>query len=207
MGDVCDALDELLSPGGMDYDMLSEEEKKKSDASRLTYTDRDKKIMRHFEGAAEPARRLTKFLQETNDAWSYTTFELQLALADTASKYIPIYPDVSHMDHTKDLRNRGHKSVLVKKVGVVVPEDVLKNYDRVEVMDPLVGEYCKLYTKDLSERIGLDATYLPPDLTHPVLMNPMFGTKSYIVGSGLLTGAQYTRARSGMSMSCLCVMM
>jgi hypothetical protein len=43
------------------------------------------------------------------------------------------------------------KTVLVKKSGVEVGQEVAKNYTKVELMDPTVEEYCKLYTKDFSK--------------------------------------------------------
>ena len=64
---------------------------------------------------------------------------------------MPPLPDVSHihMDRTTDLRKRGEKSVLVKKPGVSIEEDVVKNYVKVEVMDPLIEEYRETYSQDL----------------------------------------------------------
>ena len=62
---------------------------------------------------------------------------------------MPPLPDVSHMDRTTDLRKCGEKSVLVKKPGVSIEEDVVKNYVKVEVMDPLIEEYRETYSQDL----------------------------------------------------------
>ena len=70
-----------------------------------------------------------------------------------------------------------------------------KNYTKVQLMDPMVEEYCKLYTKDFSERIGFDGRYLPALLTNHVFLNPMFGLQSRIVCAGLLTEDQYAKAK------------
>lgn len=195
MGDLSDSLEILLSPEGMDYALLNEAERAANDITNYSYTDRDKKILRHFEGAAVPAKRLCKFLQDGRNSWAYATYELRLALQDTASPTIAIYADISRMDRIKDLRKRGEKTVLVKKSGVDVCQDVAKNYTKVELMDPMVEEYCKLYTKDFSERIGFDGRYLPALLTNHVLLNPMFGLQSRIVCAGLLTEDQYAKAK------------
>ena len=200
MVDLSDTLEKLFSPDGADYDLLDDDKKEMEDITDHTYTDRDKKILRHYEGASEPAKRLVKFLQDnTTDAWSYVTFELRLALQRTNARAIAIYPDVSRFDRTKDLRNRGEKSVLVKKAGVTACPSKERNYSKVEVMDPLVEKYCSLYTQDLTSRIGLDEEELSAALTFHVILNPMFGKKSQVVGSGLLTSDQFHRTRSGKS--------
>ena len=195
MGDVSDTLDELLSADGMDFGLLTEEEQAKNDNSNYSYTEHDKKVMRQWEGVAEPANRLCKFLQDDTNAWSQVTFELRIAIQDTTAPTVPIFSDISCMDRTKDLRNRGDKTVLVKKSGVDVSLDVANNYTKVEVMDPAVEKYCDLYAQDLSQRLGLDANELPTSLTNHVLMNPMFGREKRVTNSGLLTKKQYNRGR------------
>ena len=106
------------------------------------------------------------------------------------------------MDRTKDLRNRGDKTVLVKKSDVDVSPDVVKNYTKVEPMEPCVERYCELYSKDLSERLGLEHDFLEPSLTNSVLLNPMFGLEKRVVSSGLMTHRQYSRARSSEYSKC-----
>ena len=56
-------------------------------------------------------------------------------------------------------------------------------------------QYCDIYTADLSERLGLNETHLPNAVSFPTLLNPMFGNKKLIVGSGLMTEVQYERAK------------
>lgn len=198
MGDMTETLAKLLKPGGLDHTLLTEIEKRNNDFSRLTFSDREKKILRHFEGASLPAQKLCKFLQDKNpNAWAYVTFELARAIQTTSAPTIAIHPDVSHMARTKDLRDRGDKTVLLRKSGVDVSEDEAKNYSSVEDMEPLVEQYCELYTEDLARRVGMEAKFLSPAFTKQVLLNPMFGFESYVVGSGLLSARQYTRARTG----------
>ena len=74
----------------------------------------------------------------------------------------------------KDLRKRGHKTVLARRFVVDVGPEVSKNYDKVELMDPMIKKYCDLYTKDLSKRVGLDYRFLSPIFTTHVLLNTMF---------------------------------
>ena len=74
----------------------------------------------------------------------------------------------------------------MKKSGVEVGQEVAKNFTKVELMDPMVDEYCKLCTKDVSNHIGFDNKYLPSLLTNNVLLNPMFALQSWIVCSGIL---------------------
>ena len=196
MSDLSDALEILLSREGQDYGMLSEAEKANNDISAHSFTDRNKKILRQYEGAAESAKILCKQLQNNHPAcWAYGTYDLRLALQDTGADTIAIYPDVSRTDRVKDLRKRGEKTILVKKSGVEVDPDVAKNYDKVELMDPMVETYCKLYVEDLAKRVGLDGTYPSPLFTTHVLINPMFGLRSRIVGTGLLTSEQYARGK------------
>ncbi len=197
MGDMSETLEKLLQPGGLDWSLLTETEQKNNDLSRLTFSEREKKVLRHFEGASLPAKKLCKFLQDNStDAWGYVTFELVLALRTTSAPTVAIYSDVSHMARTKDLRDRGEKTVLLKKSGVTVSPDTAKNYTAVEEMDPLVEKYCKLYTDDLARRVGLKDKYLSPGFTNNIILNPMFGLQSKIVGAGLLTERHYIRART-----------
>jgi hypothetical protein len=195
MGDLSNSLEILLLPAGMDYGLLNEAERASNNITNYSYTNSDKKILRHFEGAALPTKRLCKFLQDGRNSWAHATFKLRLALQDTAAPTIAIYADTSHMNHIKDLCKCGEKTVLVKKSGIEVGQEVAKNYTKVELMDPTVEEYCNLYNKDFSKRIGFDDKYLPSLLTNHVLLNPMFGLQSWIVCSGLLTEDQYSKAK------------
>jgi hypothetical protein len=70
---------------------------------------------------------------------------------------------------------------------------------KVEVMDPMIEKYPMLYAQDLAQRVGLNENHLPNALTFSVFLNPLFSFEQRIVGSGLLTAAQYARARRGMS--------
>jgi len=196
MSDLSDTLEILLSPEGMDYSMLSEVEKANNDISAHSFTDRDKKVLRQFEGVATPAKVFCMYLQNNHPScWAYQTFELRLTLQDTGADTIPIYPDISRTDRVKDLRNRGDKTILVKKSGVEVNAETAKNYDKVKLMDPMVETYCNLYVEDLAKRVGLSDTYLSPLLTTHVLLNPMFGLRSRIINTGLLTAEQYSRGK------------
>ena len=56
---------------------------------------------------------------------------------------IDIYPNVSRTDHVKDIRKGGHKTVLVRRSGVDVGLEVSKNYDKVELMYPMIKKYCE----------------------------------------------------------------
>ena len=48
MGDLCDTHEILFSPEGMDYEMLSEEERAANDTSKYYHTEREKKGLRQF---------------------------------------------------------------------------------------------------------------------------------------------------------------
>ncbi len=56
MGDMTETLEKLLKPGGLDHTLLTEIERRNNDFSCLTFSDREKKILRHFEGASLPAQ-------------------------------------------------------------------------------------------------------------------------------------------------------
>ena len=144
----------------------------------------------------------SKFLQDNNNAWPLLLFETKLAIQDTSAATTASYPDVSRMDRIKDLRRRGEKTILLKKSGVEVAPEVARSYDKVELMNPAVQKYCLLYCKNLSERLGLNESSLPPAYTNHVLVNPLFGSKQKIVGSGLLAEGQYIRARRGKTSVC-----
>ena len=195
MGDVSDTLDILLAVGGDDYEMLTESEKNSHDITRLSYTAEDKTVLRQYEGVAEHARTLCKFLQDNRNAWPYVTFEIQVAIQNTNAATITIFADVSHMNRTKDLGKR-EKTVLVKKAGVTVSDSVAQNFTKVERMDPRVEKYCEVYAEDLAHRAGLTSKFLPLALTMPVMLNPLFGLRTKIIGAGLLKESQYDKAES-----------
>lgn len=96
------------------------------------------------------------------------------------------------MDRTKDLRKRGERAVLVKRPGVDIGDES-SNYVKVEAMDPVIEEYCDIYSSDLSERLQLDDDTLPDALVLPALLNPLFGNERRIEKSGLMTGSQRRR--------------
>ena len=101
------------------------------------------------------------------------------------------------MDHTVDLHKHGDKTILVKKEGAQMNPAVESNYVRVEMMHPLIAKYQSLYPDDLCQHLGLNETRLKPELTFSVLLNALYGLQKRIVGAGLLTAAQYSRAKSG----------
>ena len=78
-------------------------EQRTHDITWLSYTDEDKTDICQYEGVAEPAIELCKFLQDNKNVWSYITFKLQRAIQQTSAPNIAIYLDVLHMDRTKDL--------------------------------------------------------------------------------------------------------
>jgi hypothetical protein len=66
-------------------------------------------------------------------------------------------------------------------------------------MDPMIEKYPMLYAQDLAQCVGLNENHLPNALAFSVFLNSLFGLEQRIIGSGLLTAAQYARARQGMS--------
>ena len=94
------------------------------------------------------------------------------------------------MNRTIDLRARGEKTILVNVGGSELDSDKELDYLEVVDMDPLVQTFREVYAEDLVERIGLDRRKLPVTLGVATLLNQMFGLKSNVVGSGLMTDAQ-----------------
>jgi hypothetical protein len=88
MGDVSEALDILLRPGGDDHEMVGND----YSLDELRYTAKDKMILRQFEGASIPAKLFSKFTQDTKETWSYVLFESRLAIALSRSDTFTIQP-------------------------------------------------------------------------------------------------------------------
>ena len=65
-----------------------------------------------------------------------------------------------------------------------------------EEMHELIEKYLDLYSADLNQRLGLgiDDETLPASLGIPVLLNPVFGSKERIIGSGFMSETQYNKA-------------
>ena len=153
-------------------------------------------ILRQFEAAAAPARELTKFLQEKRNAPPYVLFMFRVTINNSSSKTFTMVEDVSHMKATKDLRKRGEKTILVKTSSATVLSTEANEYKQVIEMDSTINEYRKLYSSDLTERLQLNDRRLPDSLSIPALLNPLFGLKNQIVGSGLMSESQYCAARN-----------
>ncbi|KAL7502257.1 hypothetical protein ACHAXN_000889, partial [Cyclotella atomus] len=196
MGDACETIEKLLSPDGDDRDMLTAEEASAEDYTRLNYTESDKMILRQFECAAEPAITFSKFTQDRRETFSYVFYESRKTIAQSRRDTFSMYNDVSHMSRTVDLRNRGPKTVLVKRATAVVDDAVAREYSQVIDIDPLIETYRVEYAKDLETRLNLNVTKLPPALAISTLLNPLFGLEATIVGSGLMTEEQYATARN-----------
>jgi hypothetical protein len=85
MGDICDTVDALLDPSGDDYSLLTSDKEEFGDISHLSYTDDDKMILQQFEGAATPAKKFSKFLQDRRNAPHYILFEARMAIQSTSA--------------------------------------------------------------------------------------------------------------------------
>ena len=70
MGDICETNKILLSSNGDDYNLLTPQEKNSNDLNRLTYTEKDKTILRQYEGATAPAKVFSLFTQDRKLSWS-----------------------------------------------------------------------------------------------------------------------------------------
>ena len=66
-------------------------------------------------------------------------------------------------------------------------------------MDPMIKKFRSLYSRDLSERLGINERSLPPHLTFVVHLNPMFGLKERVIGSDLMIKTQYEHSKVGES--------
>lgn len=63
-------------------------------------------------------------------------------------------------------------------------------------MHPAIETYREVYGDDLEERLGLDRDTLPVAMAIGTLLNPIFGIRSKIVGSGLMSAVRFRRARA-----------
>lgn len=87
MGDICKALQNLLSEGGDDYVSLTAEEKSSSDLDAHVYTDHDKMVLRQFEASAMQAKYFSKFTQERGNSYAYVLMEIRLAIQNTSGDF------------------------------------------------------------------------------------------------------------------------
>jgi hypothetical protein len=81
----------------------------------------------------------------------------------------------------------------------VKKEDVdvdVQNFTEEQDMHEDIVLYRDLYCEDLAHCLGINEDVLPPALSIAALLNPMFGDKSRIVGSGLMTKGQYNTAEA-----------
>ena len=84
------------------------------------------------------------------------------------------------------------------KPGATVRPSKRAKYDEVVAMDSTIVTYRDEYAKDLSRRLGITAEELPAAYAIATLLNPMFGRKPNIVGSGLMTEKQYAKGRDSL---------
>ena len=99
------------------------------------------------------------------------------------------------MNRVADLHAHGDRSVLVRSSAADVSSDDMRNYVMVVEMDPLIETYRQVYANDLEDHLGIKHDKLPAALSVTMLLNPMFGLKPKIVESGIMTEAQYSKAR------------
>lgn len=69
-------------------------------------------------------------------------------------------------------------------------------HERLSLILKYSKKTCNLYIEDLTHRLQLDASNLPPALSRHVILNPIFGPKSRIIGSGLMSDTQHYRGRA-----------
>ena len=86
----------------------------------------------------------------------------------------------------------------MKKSGTTADSGIEQNYTEVVDMHPVIETYREVYGNDLEERLGLDRDTLPVAMAIGTLLNPVFGIKSKIVGSGLMSPVQFIRARAAL---------
>ena len=156
-----------------------------------------------------PTVKLSKFAQDRRDVSASLMFQQRLAIQNSSTDTMEMHPDVSHMERTVDLRDRGGRTILLKhKRDVVVPPDKESNYTAVEVMNQMISCFRELYSDDLGVRLGLyqmneennivDTPTIPNSVGVVSLMNVTFGMKRYITGSGLMTESQHLSAKSAL---------
>ena len=80
MVDIQPTLKKLFEEGGMDYHMLTAQEKNSANIDRLIYTDDDKMVLRQWEASAMEAVYFSKFTQERGNSYSYLLLEIQTTL-------------------------------------------------------------------------------------------------------------------------------
>lgn len=226
MGDVCKTFETLLAVDGDDYNELTEEEKQCEDIDRLTYTPHDQMVLRQFEVSAMEAKYFSKYTQQHGNTNINLLLEIQMTLQNCMKEYFSmpsgysnclwrIYElqiienhislsfciaDISDSVNHTDLRKRKNDSVLVVRDGAEFGYEVDNKLfvdDTVE-MDPLIETYRDEYVKELSRRLGINNDRLPVACSLTALLNPMFGLKPVIVGSGLMNESQYHNAREGL---------
>jgi hypothetical protein len=93
------------------------------------------------------------------------------------------------------LRSHGEKTVLVKKGGSIITVEVSRNYSCTLDMDDAIEKCCHVYANNLENRLSIKKDKMPEALSISTLLNPTFGLLPKTVGSGLMTGDQYRRAR------------
>ncbi len=86
-----------------------------------------------------------------------------------------------------DLCRCGDETILVKREGALIDDDMEENYVRVETMHPSIAKYRSLYADDLSWHLGLNETRLKIESTFSILLNQLYGLQKRIEGAGLLT--------------------
>ena len=131
-----------------------------------------------------PVQSYSKFLQDRRDSITYLLFESRYVIQLTSSETFDMYADVSHRKTTKDLCKRGEKSILVKSSKAFVDEDQEKEYVLTIDMEEPIETYHELFLTDLDDCLGLFERRLPDALAIPTLLNPMFGQRKVIMGSG-----------------------
>ena len=216
MGDMCATIKALNASGGHDHDL--------EDKEGVTLINEEKMILRQYEAAATPATILSKFTQDNDQAWSYVLYYIKLVLQLNRESTIEMHPgkstnlwcvyvcvciyvvvsdisfsslDITNVPGTAnpDLKNRGNRAILVVDRDSYTTDAELED-EYVDVIDMTseVAKYREVYANDLEARLSLNEDSLPTTMAVSALLNPMFGRKPTIVGSGMMTETQYENA-------------
>jgi hypothetical protein len=91
MHDLCKANFLMLSVGGDDHNLLTDEEKKSGDIDRLAYTAEEIMALRQFEASSMEAKYFSKFTQERGNTSAYLLLEIQTVLLRCGSDVFPMH--------------------------------------------------------------------------------------------------------------------
>ena len=181
MGDLQTALAQMLTEKGVDKRKLVDTDGNAVDKRAFHFTDKDERILRQYECAAEPVLLLSKFFQMSKPTAHLILINLRARIGEIREPRFDMYGDISY-SNMEVLTNRRKTETVVRDN---IDDRQRRQVGKIEVMEDCIADFREMFTDDLEYRCLLcdihekghlvPAESLPEDIAVACLLHPLLG--------------------------------